>query len=213
MWCYGERLGGTNWELTQKEIPTSLHRPQNPKREKLSPLNLLIGSMNFLFPNQFVTFFNPPSVVCAGGGERGRGEVGGISQNFEMKNVISTHTTDFSWKNGQIHQILKIFFFFKSPDFMISSGRQPRIEKDSGFFLLSYILCSQIWLNHLMDDCHFSYITKLGVLIGHAFKLQKYLLSPDGRLLHQYAAQWHLKHHRYSAGFPGVSSGRIHSGG
>jgi hypothetical protein len=49
--------------------------------------------------------------------------VGGISQNFEMKNVISTHTTDFSWKNGQIHQILKIFFFFKSPDFMISSGR------------------------------------------------------------------------------------------
>jgi hypothetical protein len=50
----GEQIGnlmGTNWELTQKEIPTSLHRPQNPKREKLSPLNLLIGSMNFLFPN------------------------------------------------------------------------------------------------------------------------------------------------------------------
>jgi len=51
MWCYGERLGGTNWELTKKEIPTSLHPPQNPKRKKLSPLSLLIGSMKFLFPN------------------------------------------------------------------------------------------------------------------------------------------------------------------
>ncbi len=26
------------------------------------------------------------------------------------------------------------------------------------FFLLSYLVCSQIWLNHLMDDHHFSYI-------------------------------------------------------
>jgi hypothetical protein len=41
----------------------------------------------------------------------GRGGVDGISPNFEMKNVISTHTTDFSWKMTQIHQILKIFFF------------------------------------------------------------------------------------------------------
>ncbi len=31
------------------------------------------------------------------------------------------------------------------------------------FGLLSYLVFSQIWLNHLMDDdCHFSYITKLG---------------------------------------------------
>jgi len=29
------------------------------------------------------------------------------------------------------------------------------------FFLLSYLVCDQIWLNHLMDDHHFSYITKL----------------------------------------------------
>jgi len=73
MWCYGERLGGTNWELTKKEIPTSLHPPQNPKRKKLSPLSLLIGSMKFLFPNQFVTLFNPPSVVAGGreGARRG----------------------------------------------------------------------------------------------------------------------------------------------
>ncbi len=26
----------------------------------------------------------------------------------------------------------------------------------------SYLLCSQIWLNHLMDDRHFSHITELG---------------------------------------------------
>jgi hypothetical protein len=32
---------------------------------------------------------------------------------------------------------------------------------DSIFFLLSYLVCSQIWLNHLIDDHHFSYITKL----------------------------------------------------
>ncbi len=27
-------------------------------------------------------------------------------------------------------------------------------------FLLSCIVCSQIWLNHIVDDCHFNYITK-----------------------------------------------------
>jgi hypothetical protein len=29
------------------------------------------------------------------------------------------------------------------------------------FFLFSCLVYSQIWLNHLMDDHHFSYITKL----------------------------------------------------
>ncbi len=29
------------------------------------------------------------------------------------------------------------------------------------FFLLSYLGCNRIWLNHLRDDGHFSYITKL----------------------------------------------------
>ncbi len=29
-------------------------------------------------------------------------------------------------------------------------------------FLLAFLVCSQIWLNHRMDDHHFSYITKLG---------------------------------------------------
>jgi hypothetical protein len=36
------------------------------------------------------------------------------------------------------------------------------MKKDPvSFFLLSYLVCNQIWLNHLRDDGHFSYITKL----------------------------------------------------
>jgi hypothetical protein len=39
------------------------------------------------------------------------------------------------------------------------STKPAKILKDSVFFfLLSYLVCSQIWLNHLMDDRHFSYI-------------------------------------------------------
>jgi hypothetical protein len=34
-----------------------------------------------------------------------------------MKNVISTHTTDFSWKNGSNSSDFEEFFFSKSPDF------------------------------------------------------------------------------------------------
>jgi hypothetical protein len=33
----------------------------------------------------------------------------------------------------------------------------------SFFFKLSYVVCSQIWLNHLMDARHFSDITKLQI--------------------------------------------------
>ncbi len=31
------------------------------------------------------------------------------------------------------------------------------------FFLVlpSYLVCSQIWLNYFLDDCHFGYITKI----------------------------------------------------
>jgi len=32
--------------------------------------------------------------------------------------------------------------------------------KDVEFFLISYLFFSQIWLNFLKDDCHFTYITK-----------------------------------------------------
>ncbi len=44
---------------------------------------------------------------------------------------------------------------------MISSSRQPKIQKDSGFFLLSYLVCNQIWLKPLMVDSYFSNTTKL----------------------------------------------------
>jgi hypothetical protein len=33
--------------------------------------------------------------------------------------------------------------------------------KDASTFLFSYIVYSQIWLNCLLDNRHFSYITKL----------------------------------------------------
>ncbi len=79
--------------------------------------------------------------------------LGGISPNFDLKKMISTYTKNFPWKKNmaQIREILGK----KNPNrqmFMISSRRQPRIQKDSGSFSLSYLVCSQIWLNHLMDD-------------------------------------------------------------
>jgi hypothetical protein len=44
----------------------------------------------------------------------------------------------------------------------VGSQEYRRIPVFFFFFLLSYLFCSQIWLNHLMDDDrHFSYITKL----------------------------------------------------
>ncbi len=42
----------------------------------------------------------------------------------------------------------------------ISSSRQPRIQKDPGCFLLSYLACSQNWLNQFLDGRHLGYITK-----------------------------------------------------
>ncbi len=57
---------------------------------------------------------------------------------------------------------LFIFIFFKLSNFY--DKFQPRIKKYSVFFFflfrLSYLVCSQIWLNYFLDDCHFGYITK-----------------------------------------------------
>jgi hypothetical protein len=63
----------------------------------------------------------------------------------------------------------RIVFSSNHQIFIISLSRQPRIWKDLGFVLfclffprlLSYLVCSVIWLNDLMDDYHFSNITKL----------------------------------------------------
>jgi hypothetical protein len=83
--------------------------------------------------------------------------VGEILQNFGLKDLIPIHSI-FHGKNGTN---LPNFKEKKMPNcqiFMISSSRYPRIQKDMVlfcffffFWLLSYLVCSQIWLNHLMD--------------------------------------------------------------
>jgi hypothetical protein len=49
----------------------------------------------------------------------------------------------------------------KSPISIHGSNQWPKLQKDVLKILLSFLACSQIWLNLLMDDCHFGYITKL----------------------------------------------------
>ncbi len=78
----------------------------------------------------------------------------GLQPDFNLK-------SNFHGKNGPSSPDFKKK---KIPDrqiFMLSSSRQPRIQKDSAFFLLSYLVCSQIWGNHLMDDRQLSYIHKI----------------------------------------------------
>ncbi len=58
----------------------------------------------------------------------------------------------------------KGFFKEKFPKFprffIISFSRQPKMQKAFCSFLLSYLVCSPIWLNYFLDDHHFDYITK-----------------------------------------------------
>ncbi len=56
----------------------------------------------------------------------------------------------------------------KNPNFHLSIARfysklqQPGIKKDARFYFIFHIFYHcQIWLNLLMDDCHFSCISKL----------------------------------------------------
>jgi hypothetical protein len=68
----------------------------------------------------------------------------------------------FMEKIIQIRQILTTSFFFKSPDFYhkfppVGSQDYRRILL---FFLLSCLVCSQIWLNCFLNDRHFGYIKK-----------------------------------------------------
>jgi hypothetical protein len=88
-----------------------------------------------------------------GGGGNTNSFTGEFTPNFDLKNMISTYTNDFSWKKmAQIRQMFKKFFSNRQI-FMISSSRQSKI-----FFLPSYLIHSQIWLNYF--SCHFGYITK-----------------------------------------------------
>ncbi len=44
---------------------------------------------------------------------------------------------------------------------MITSSRNPTIQKDSGFFLILCVICSQIWLNYFLDYSHFACTKKI----------------------------------------------------
>jgi hypothetical protein len=85
---------------------------------------------------------------------------GEISPNFTLKTWFRPVAKKFHEKKTQICQI-SIFFF---PNRHIFNEKFQQVAKNIEglfFFYFSYLACSQIWLNHLSDGCHFSYITKL----------------------------------------------------
>ncbi len=88
-----------------------------------------------------------------------------FGQNFAKfwseKYDLDLYTGFYMEKMTQIRQISKNFNS-RSPDFYdkVPLGSQE-YRKILFFFLLSYLICSQIWLNHLMDNHHLCYITKL----------------------------------------------------
>jgi len=93
-------------------------------------------------------------------------------QNFTKfrpgKYDFDLYTKGFSMgKMAQIRQISKRKKVSKTSNFYdkFPAGRQEcrriLVFNFNFFFLLCYLVYSQIWLNHhLMDDHHFSYITK-----------------------------------------------------
>jgi hypothetical protein len=88
--------------------------------------------------------------------------------------MISTHTKDFSWE--KCPKFARSYFKnSKSPEHYDNFQRVAKdIEGFCFFFLPSYILCSQIWLNYFLDDRYFGdYITK---------SLKETLLQPWGML-------------------------------
>jgi hypothetical protein len=68
-----------------------------------------------------------------------------LLENFRQiltkKNLISTYTKDFSWKNGPISPDFE-FFFSKSPDFY---DKLQWVAKNIEGFCFSCLVCSQIW--------------------------------------------------------------------
>jgi len=83
--------------------------------------------------------------------------LGQISPNFELKNMISNYTKGFPWKKrAKFSQISRNKIKSRSPIFY---DKFHKVVKN--IELLSYLICSQIWQYHPMDDPHFSFITKL----------------------------------------------------
>lgn len=60
------------------------------------------------------------------------------------------------------HQISTIFFFENLPNFSIGFQHVAKNVKVFKNFKLSYPVCSQIWINCVMDDHHFNDVAKMG---------------------------------------------------
>jgi hypothetical protein len=84
---------------------------------------------------------------------------GKISPNFDLKNMISIQRI-FHEKMVQICQILNLKTFQIARVLWQFPEGSQEYRRMLFFFLPSYLLCSQIWLNYLLDDHHFGYITK-----------------------------------------------------
>jgi hypothetical protein len=87
--------------------------------------------------------------------------------NFDITQCFFLADSLFlTWKIWY-QQIKRIFFFFLKLSPLIrqisttSSARSQIYNKDSKTFLLSYLVCSQIWPNLLVNDHQFCHITKL----------------------------------------------------
>ncbi len=106
---------------------------------------------------------------------------------FNLKNIISTHKKDF-------------FFFFLKLSPLIrqisttSSAGSQIYKKDSKKILLSYVVCSQIWPNLLVDDHQFLSHTKLGKRKGWSPVL---LHCKIGGKIYIYIYIWKIKLYIY----------------
>jgi hypothetical protein len=88
---------------------------------------------------------------------------GEFSPNFDLENMISTHTKALWWKKWpKFAKFGRLNFFFSTQQIFYDNLQQCIVENREGFFfLLSCLVCSQNWLNiYSLDDHHFGYITK-----------------------------------------------------
>jgi hypothetical protein len=95
------------------------------------------------------------------------GICGQFLQFFNLKNLVPTYTKDFfNEKKFEISPSLGRGKFTNGPDFY-NGNFQPGSPKYGRMLFLKnlkrllYVIYSQIWLNLLMGDCHFHYITQI----------------------------------------------------
>jgi len=74
--------------------------------------------------------------------------------------MILTCTKDFPWKKWPIFARFCFKKVFRS-SYVYDRFQYTKNIEESYFFFTFILVCSQIWLNCLMDDHHFNYITKL----------------------------------------------------